>query len=324
MNESTASVVGRLAPSPTGALHLGNARSFLLAWLSVRSQGGFLLCRIDDLDGPRIKESAAEEALDDLEWLGLEFDAPPLMQSARSRSYALALEHLKDQGFVYPCVCTRSEIERAQSAPQEALDHGTRYPGTCRDRFDDAEHAMRETGREPAWRFRVPDGAKGVVTFRDLVHGSVSIDVGSDSGDFVVAKKDGQPAYQLATVVDDGEFGITEVLRGDDLLSSTPRQILLYRALGLVEPRWIHVPLIVGADGRRLAKRHGDTRISWYRRRGIEGDEIVGWLAWSCGLRHSRTACSAESIVGDFSCDRISREQTILEEDPWGAAGPPR
>lgn len=310
-------VVGRLAPSPTGALHLGNARSFLLAWLSVRAQGGMLLCRIDDIDGPRVKEGATEEALGDLDWIGLDFDVGPFFQSTRSSSYALAMDHLKTHGLVYPCVCTRSEIERAQSAPQEALDHGTRYPGTCRELYEDAQHAFEATGREPAWRFRVPDDC--VVEFTDEIHGAVSIDVAADSGDFVVAKKDGQTAYQLATVVDDGECEVTEILRGDDLLGSTPRQILLYRALGFVEPSWIHVPLVVGPDGRRLAKRHGDTRISWYRRRGIAGEELLGWLAWSCGLVESRDPVSAAELVEEFDLSKISREETVLERDPWAS-----
>ncbi len=306
--------VGRLAPSPTGALHLGNARTFLLAWLSVRSRAGVLFCRIDDIDGPRIKEGATAEALEDLAWLGLDFDAEPILQSARAAEHDLALDHLVQRGLVYPCVCTRSEIERSQSAPQDSLDHGTRYPGTCRGRFANAAEARQATGRDPAWRLRVDDGE---VCFDDAVHGRVCIDVAADSGDFVVAKKDGQPAYQLATVVDDADFGVTEVLRGDDLLASTPRQILLQRALGLPEPSWVHVPLIVGVDGRRLAKRHGDTRIAWYRRRGISGEELVGWLAFSCGLTDSRAARPASSLLEEFDLRRLSKEKTVLERDPF-------
>lgn len=314
MVTSPNAAVGRLAPSPTGALHLGNARSFLLAWLSIRSRGGTLLCRIDDIDGPRVKEGAIDEALADLEWLGLDFDAEPILQSARAHVYDLALDHLKQRGMVYPCVCTRTEIERAQSAPQESLDHGSRYPGICRDRFASAEAAREATGRDPAWRFVVDDG---IVAFEDAIHGHVTIDVAADSGDFVVAKKDGQPAYQLATVVDDGDFSVTEVLRGDDLLASTPRQILLMQALGFPEPRWIHVPLIVGADGRRLAKRHGDTRIAWYRRRGISSEELIGFLAWTCGLIDEREPRTAASLVDGFDVQRIVREATVLEQDPF-------
>jgi glutamyl-tRNA synthetase len=308
-------VVGRLAPSPTGALHLGNARSFLLAWLSVRSRGGALLCRVEDLDGPRIKEGAAEQALDELSWLGLDWDGDAQLQSRRMPRFEMALDHLRRQGLVYPCVCTRSEIERAQSAPQEALDHGTRYPGTCRDRFVSAEEAREQTGREPAWRFRVPEGRE--IAWDDLLHGPQSIDVSADCGDFVVAKKDGQPAYQLAVVVDDADFGINEVLRGEDLLSSTPRQLLLYEALEMRAPRFAHVPLVIGEDGRRLAKRHGDSRVATYRRRGIEPEEIVGFLAWTLGLREEPQPVEAGELVEDFALEGLPREPYTLVRPPW-------
>lgn len=307
--------VGRLAPSPTGALHLGNARSFLLAWLSIRSKGGVLLCRIEDLDGPRIKAGAVEQAPEDLDWLGLDWDGEPMLQSPRLPRYELALDHLRARGLVYPCVCTRSEIERAQSAPQESLDHGTRYPGTCRGRFSSSAEARDATGRDPAWRFRVDEGR--VITFNDVVHGEVAIDVSADCGDFVVAKKDGQPAYQLAVVVDDGDYGVTEVVRGDDLLSSTPRQLLLAEALGISSPSYAHVPLVIGRDGRRLAKRHGDTRISSFRRRGITGDELVGYLAWTCGLRAEPTPVAPRDLCADFDFGRIDTEPFVFVEDPW-------
>ncbi len=308
-------LVGRLAPSPTGALHLGNARSFLLAWLSVRSRGGVLLCRVEDLDGPRVKEGAAEQALDELRWLGLDWDGESVLQSARAARHDLALDHLKRQGLAYPCVCTRSEIERAQTAPQEALDHGTRYPGTCRGRFASAEEAREATGREPAWRFRVPEGR--VLEFQDGLQGAQALDVSADCGDFVIAKKDGQAAYQLAVVVDDADFGVTEVLRGADLLSSTPRQLLLYEALGLQAPSFVHVPLVLGADGRRLAKRHGDTRLAWYRRRGIAPEELLGFLACSIGLRGSDDAVSPEELLEEFDLERLDTEAFVLDRDPW-------
>ncbi|PIE22884.1 MAG: tRNA glutamyl-Q(34) synthetase GluQRS [Planctomycetota bacterium] len=308
-------VVGRLAPSPTGALHLGNARSFLLAWLSVRSRGGALLCRVEDLDGPRTKEGAAEQAIDELSWLGLDWDGEAQLQSLRLPRFEVALDHLRRKGLVYPCVCTRSEIERSQSAPQEALDHGTRYPGTCRGRFASAEEARAATGREPAWRFRVPDGR--FVEWDDLVQGPQAIDVSADSGDFVVAKKDGQPAYQLAVVVDDGDFAINEVLRGDDLLSSTPRQILLYEALGMPLPSFAHVPLVLGADGRRLAKRHGDSRIATYRRRGVEAEEILGFLAWTLGLQEEPRPKAAAEFLEGFDLAALPKTPYRFELAPW-------
>jgi glutamyl-tRNA synthetase len=305
------SVVGRLAPSPTGALHLGNARSFLLAWLSVRQRSGVLLCRIDDLDGPRVKAGAAEQALEDLDWLGLDWDGEPSVQSRRLERYEVALDHLAARGLVYPCVCTRSEIDRSQSAPQEALDHGQRYPGTCRGKFAASAEAKAATGRDPAWRFRVEEGRE--VVFEDGVHGRVAIDVGRDSGDFVVAKKDGQAAYQLAVVVDDADFGVTEVLRGDDLLSSTPRQILLYEALDRRPPAWVHVPLMVGPDGRRLAKRHGDTRIAHYRDRGVNPEAVIGWLAWTAGLVEAPREARPSDLLDRFALDRLRREPFVVE-----------
>jgi len=308
-------VVGRLAPSPTGALHLGNARSFLLAWLSVRSRNGALLCRIEDLDGPRIKAEAIQDALEDLAWLGLDFDGEPRLQSPNLDRYSLALEHLKSRGLIYPCTCTRSEIERSQSAPQEGLDHGLVYPGTCRDRYESGEQARVEAGREPAWRFRLP--ADAVVSFQDGLHGQVEIDVATDCGDFVVAKKDGQPAYQLAVVVDDGDSCINEVLRGDDLLSSTARQILLYRALGFPEPRWIHVPLVLGPDGRRLAKRHGDTRLSYFRQLGVRPEAITGFLAHSAGLIDRPRDLSPEDLLDFYDLARITPEPFTLDHSPW-------
>jgi glutamyl-tRNA synthetase len=313
--QTESEVVGRLAPSPTGALHLGNARSFLLAWLSVRIRHGALLCRIEDLDGPRIKPESIQEALEDLEWLGLDYDGEPRLQSPGLDRYNLALAHLESKGLIYPCICTRSEIERAQSAPQESLDHGLVYPGTCRDRYESGEQAKAESGIDPAWRFRLPDDA--LISFEDGMHGLVEIDVATDCGDFVVAKKDGQPAYQLAVVVDDGDSCINEVLRGDDLLSSTSRQILLYRALGFPEPRWIHVPLVLGPDGRRLAKRHGDTRLSQYRRRGIRPGEILGYLAFSAGLLDSPRELSAIDLLDFYDLAKLTKTPFTLTDPPW-------
>ncbi|MDP6423764.1 MAG: tRNA glutamyl-Q(34) synthetase GluQRS [Planctomycetota bacterium] len=312
--ESRGVVVGRLAPSPTGALHLGNARTFLLGWLSVRARGGLLTCRIEDLDGPRIKQGAADQALEDLAWLGLDWDGEVTCQSARLSRYQAALDHLVQRELAYPCVCTRSEIERAQSAPQDVLDHGTRYPGTCDGKFDSAEAAKSATGRDPAWRFRVQPGE---IVFDDSLHGSLHIDVAADAGDFVVAKKDGQPAYQLAVVIDDADFEVTEVLRGDDLLSSTPRQILLYRALGLQAPAWAHVPLIVGPDGRRLAKRHGDTRLASLRDEGVDPQAIVGYLAWTAGLLDAPRALPVAALLDGFDLSRVVTEQTVFDSDEF-------
>src|SRR5438477_9482864 len=248
--------VTRLAPSPTGALHLGNARTFLINWLLARQRGWKIVLRIEDLDGPRIKAGADRQAIEDLKWLGIDWDEGPIYQSSRLQKYAAAIDHLVKIGAAYPCVCSRSEVNQAASAPH-AEDATSIYPGTCRGRFKSLEEAGKISGRAAALRFAVPDRT---VEFVDRFKGPQRFDVAGQLGDFVIAKGDGTSAYQLAVVVDDAEMGVTQVVRGDDLLDSTPRQILLYRALGLQDrlPTYTHVPLVIGTDGRRLAKRHGD------------------------------------------------------------------
>jgi glutamyl-tRNA synthetase len=273
--------VGRLAPSPTGALHLGNARTFLLAWLSIRSQGGTLLLRVEDIDGPRVKTDAVAQTLADLRWLGLDWDGEPVLQSERLARYEAAAATLLASGAAYPCVCSRREVELAASAPH-AGDEGPAYPGTCRGRVDVDE-----------------------VPFDD---GCLGPQPGAVHGDFVIQKRDGGPAYQLAVVVDDAAQGVTEVVRADDLLPSTPRQLLLYRALGLRPPHFVHLPLVVGADGRRLAKRHGDTSIGHLRASGVTAPAVVGYLAWLSGLGPAGARCHARDLVADFDLDRVPRQ----------------
>jgi glutamyl-tRNA synthetase len=302
-------LVGRLAPSPTGVLHLGNARTFLLAWLSVRSRrsgpggagsrAGTLLLRIEDIDGPRVKPGAAEQAIEDLRWLGLDWDGDVVVQSERLALYRAAADRLVALGLAYPCVCTRKEVEEAASAPHESDDDGPVYPGTCRGRFADLATAARETGRAAALRFRVDVAA---VPFVDRFVGPQP---GRIAGDFVVQKRDGGPAYQLAVVVDDAAQGVTEVLRAADLLPSTPRQLLLYRALGLAEPTFVHVPLVVGQDGLRLAKRHGDTSLRHLRERGVDRRTVVGHLAHLCGLAPLGHRCEPQDLLVDFDLGRV-------------------
>lgn len=287
-------VVGRLAPSPTGLLHLGHARSFLLAWWSARSAGGRVVLRLDDLDTERAKDGLDDACLRDLAWLGLDWDGPVARQTEHAADYEQALARLTADGRVYPCVCTRAEIERAQSAPH--LEDGTtRYPGTCRGRFADADAARAATGREPALRFAVEPG---VTRFVDVVAGEVEEDVAAVVGDFPVARRGGEPAYQLAVVVDDAVQGVTEVVRGDDLLSSTARQRLLHDALGLPPPRWAHVPLVTDEAGRRLAKRHDDLALAQLREAGVDPRRIVAWAARSAGLagEHLEAATPAELL----------------------------
>jgi len=302
----------RLAPSPTGALHLGNARSFLLTWLWARSRGAACVLRVEDLDGPRTKAGAVEEALDDLRWLGLDHDGEVVYQSTRAEAYRAALEQLAAAGLAYPCVCTRAEVARAQSAPNEG-DEVARYPNTCRGRFADAEAARAQTGRDPAWRLVVEPGE---VTYEDGVRGAVTLDPYRDGGDFVIAKKDGHAAYQLAVVVDDAWQGISDVIRGDDLVPSTARQLLLYRALGITPPRFAHLPLVRGADGRRLAKRHGDTRIRHYRGRGVAPERLVGLLASRSGLG-PREPKRAADLLGDgpLEWSQLPRADVVFSPD---------
>lgn len=304
----------RLAPSPTGALHLGNARTFLLTWLWARARGAEVVMRVEDLDGPRVKKGAVEEALEDLRWLGLDWDGEVLFQSPRAAVYEDALARLRAAGRAYPCVCTRQEIEAAASAPNEG-DEGPPYPGTCRGRFASADDAERATGRTPAWRFRVDEAARA---FDDGVLGLVTRDLARDGGDFVVAKKTGEAAYQLAVVVDDAAQGVTDVIRGDDLVPSTPRQLLLFEALGLPAPRFAHLPLVRGEDGRRLAKRHGDTRLSHYRALGVRPERVVGLLAAWSGLG-ARAAVAARDLVGDFDLARLPRGDVTFHaaDDRW-------
>lgn len=297
---------GRLAPSPTGAQHVGNARTYLIAWLSARSRGGSVAVRVEDIDSPRIKPGAAEQALDDLRWLGLDWDGEVVNQTTRLSRYEAALEELKRQELIYPCTCTRSDIASAASAPHADQD-GPTYPGTCSHRTV-ADAATLD--RPFAWRFRVAD----TPAFPDLFAGNLALDLRTAGGDFVVWKSVGTPAYQLAVVVDDAEMGVTEVVRGDDLIPSTPRQLLLYRALGFPSPRFAHVPLVVGEDGRRLAKRHGDTRLSALRAAGITAERLVGLLAWSCGWQAEPVPVAARELLPLFDLATIPPRPFVFTE----------
>jgi len=299
----------RLAPSPTGALHLGNARTFLLNWLLVRAAGGTLVRRTEDLDGPRVKPGAAEGAWEDLRWLGIDGDGEPLVQSARAAAHAGALARLHAAGLAYPCVCTRTEVDRAASAPHEG-EGGPPYPGTCRGRFADAAEARAASGREPAWRFAVPAGR--VVGFEDGFRGPVRDEPARSSGDFVVARRGSGAAYQLAVVVDDAFQGVDAVVRGDDLLPSTPLQILIAQALGLPLPRWIHFPLVRGPDGRRLAKRHGDTRIARYREAGVPPGRVLGLLARWSGLGDGGEVSARDLLARGFDPGRVPGNDPVF------------
>ncbi len=306
-----APVIGRLAPSPTGALHLGNVRTFMIAWLSARFQNGQVIMRMEDLDHPRDKKGAAAQAIADLRWLGFDWDES-YTQSERIPIYAAALKELLHHKLVYPCVCSRSDVERAQSAPHAGEQ--LYYPGTCRGRFADWSSACRALpeGRLPCWRFAVEKGAS--VAFQDAFAGPYAADVAATFGDFPLARHPQGAGYTLASVVDDALMGVTEVVRGDDLLAATPAQILIQRALNLPQPAYCHVPLVVGPDGHRLAKRHGDTRIATYRQAGLPPEAIIGALAASCGWCAPGELLSLKDLLPRFTLQTIPREPFVVDE----------
>ncbi|MCE9589107.1 MAG: tRNA glutamyl-Q(34) synthetase GluQRS [Planctomycetes bacterium] len=302
----------RLAPSPTGALHLGNARTFLINWALARRNGWRIVLRIEDLDGPRVKPGADTQAIEDLAWLGLDWDLGPVYQRADLTPYREALDALSRKRLIYPCTCTRKELEAAQSAPH-GDEHDLRYPGTCRGKT--------AVTADSAWRVIVPDET---ISFSDMIAGDYAENVQATVGDFVVATKAGLPAYQLAVVVDDARRGVTDVVRGDDLLSSAARQLWLYRMLDLTPPpRYWHLPLVLGTDGRRLAKRHGDSRVATYRAQGVTPERIIGLIAAWSGLCEWPTPMSAREFAAAFDAEKLPRTPaTFRQEDhAWLHAG---
>lgn len=282
--------------------------------------------RVDDLSGPRIRKEAVQDALEDLAWLGLDWDGEPVFQSQRLDRYAPAMRTLAHAGHVYPCDLTRREIARASSAPHAADSRATKGAGR-ETRFPRAlrpAHTPRVFTKQDEstnWRFITPAGS---VEFEDPFAGSRTVHPADTIGDFVVWTKIGEPAYQLATVVDDHEMGVTEVVRGDDLLDSAGRQLLLFRALGLTpEPTFWLLPLVVGEDGRRLAKRHGDTRLAHYREAGVEPQRVVALLARWSGFAGAPDAMTASDFAAAFEPATMARSRTVFtaEDDAWLRAG---
>ena len=327
LEDKTMKYVGRLAPSPTGALHLGNVRTFMIAWLRARSQGGKVIFRMEDLDHPKDKPGAAAQAVEDLRWLGFDWDEE-YVQSERKAIYRKALEALKAQSLVYPCVCSRRDVESAQSAPHAGEQ--LYYPGTCRERFA-TWHAAFEfknpatsqprnfaAPQLPCWRFRAPENA--IVSFDDAFAGHFEQNVSRTLGDFPLARDEFGAGYTLACTVDDLLMGVTEVVRGDDLLPATPAQILVSetlrgcRTLDLRRetPSYCHVPLVVGKDGRRLAKRHGDTRIATFREQGKTPEEILGFLAASCGWAGEDERVTLRDLLPRFDLGTIPRTPFMI------------
>ena len=291
--------VGRLAPSPTGAQHLGNAWTYCLAYAAALSAGGRIHLRIEDIDTPRTKPGADQQAIEDLRWLGLRWSGQVVYQTQRRERYNAVLQHLIDQNLVYPCICSRKDVEASGSAPH--FDHEPSiYGGTCRqwqsgDAVPESPHC---------WRFRF---SESTAEFDDLVLGPQSCEPIKHLGDFPVTQKTGDPSYQLAVVVDDHDTGINQVVRGNDLLVSTFRQLAIYKAMRWQPPVHAHVPLIVGEDGRRLAKRHGDTRLSQYRLGGMDASKILHWINETIGLDVFGSGDSGDLAIDQgFNWSRIA------------------
>lgn len=330
--ESTRHIT-RLAPSPTGALHLGNARTFLINWALARQSGWAIVMRIEDLDGPRVKPGAEEEALDTLAWLGIDWDGEPMRQSDDLSRYEAAMGRLAEAGLAYPCALSRKEIEEAASAPhapERIAEVGGDDPAARRESvYPEAlrppivprsfDRGLDEHGEPTNWRFVCPPGE---IRFVDAFAGEFADTPGNSIGDFVLWSKRREPSYQLAVTVDDDFQGVTQVVRGDDLLESAARQILIRRALGPPERiTYTHLPLVLGPDGRRLAKRHGDTRVRTYRGRGVPPERIIGLIARWCGIASGQRAeaMSAAEFAEALRLDRIPRSPITFttEDDAW-------
>lgn len=307
-------VVGRFAPTPSGKMHLGNVLCCLVAWLSARSQGGKVLLRVEDLDPERSGADYERQIEEDLRWLGLDWDEGGLeaaggryCQSGRSGVYEQYFDILSEKGLIYPCFCSRAELHAAD-APHLS-DGRYFYPGTCRN-LTPEEAAEKAKKRKPAWRVKVPDET---VRFTDLHYGPYAENLAAECGDFVIRRADGVFAYQLATAVDDGLMGVTEVVRGRDLIGSTARQLWLQRTLGLPSPVYGHIPLLTDWDGRRLSKRDGDLDLAKLREKW-QPEEIIGMLAEAAGILPAYRPVSARELVPLFSWGKVKKGDVRLPE----------
>jgi glutamyl-tRNA synthetase len=312
---------GRFAPTPSGLMHIGNVWTALLAWLQTRQAGGEFVLRIEDIDKPRSRPEFAAQILDDLRWLGIDWDEGPdvggphvpYVQSEREELYEAALERLTREGWLYPCYCSRAELMAIASAPHGLSAEGPVYLGTCRG-LTEEQRAEKQAVKEPSFRFAMPDRT---LAFEDVVAGRQEFPAGN-GGDFVVKRADGIIGYQLAVVVDDAAMGITDVLRGRDLLDSTPRQMFLFEALGLPVPSFAHVPLVCGPDGQRLSKRDKSITIASIREAGTTAEELVGALAYAGGLHDRVGAMKPRDLLGAFALGKLPREAVVLSEEMLG------
>ncbi|MBQ2854964.1 MAG: tRNA glutamyl-Q(34) synthetase GluQRS [Oscillospiraceae bacterium] len=295
--------VGRFAPTPSGRMHLGNVFAALIAWLSIRSKKGEMVLRMEDLDTQRTSAEFADILRSDLAWLGLDYDWEQHPQSQRSEVYDRYFDLMKEKGLLYPCYCTRSQLHGV-NAPH--LSDGTYvYPGTCRNLADPPKNRL------PSWRVRVPDR---LWTVEDLVQGHYELNLATDCGDMVVRRADGVYVYQLAVTVDDGEAGVTEVVRGMDLLSSAPRQMYLQELFGFAHPVYGHVPMLMAEDGRRLSKRDRDLDLGQLRKR-ITPEQLIGVLAHAAGLIDTLTPISAEELAREFDWKRLRNENIYINHE---------
>ena len=299
-----AELVGRFAPTPSGRMHLGNVFAAMVAWLSVRSRGGALVLRMEDLDTQRTSDEYAETLRQDLKWLGLDWDLETAPQSKRSDIYDHYFEILREKGLLYPCYCTRSQLHSV-NAPH--LSDGTYvYPGTCRNLTAEERAAF---DRSPSWRLEVTDR---VWQFTDLCQGAYQQNLSTDCGDFVVRRADNVYVYQLAVTVDDGEAGVTEVVRGMDLLSSAPRQMYLQELLGFPHPTYGHVPMLMSPDGRRLSKRDKDLDLGVLRQ-NMRPEALLGILASSAGIIDRNVSISAAELSREFRWENLRKEDIYLQ-----------
>jgi len=333
MNRRKKLCTGRLAPSPTGMLHLGNAWSFFLAWLSARAENGSLFLRMEDIDPERSRPEWIDGIIRDLRWLGLDWDEAPscapsegsgavFMQSRRGAYYNGMLERLQAQKLVYPCFCTRRELRELAGAPHGAADGlgdaGAAYPGTCRSLTPEQREEKRLSGKHASLRLRCPEGEAGRQDFHDLAAGRQSMTITECGGDFVLRRSDGVWAYQLAVVCDDIAMGVTQVVRGEDILFSTPRQLFLYRCFGAEPPEFAHIPLLCDSEGQRLAKRHKSFSLEALREAGCRPEAVIGWLAWRAGLQEAPVpalpALLAEKLreAGRFPWDSLPHGPLIV------------